>query len=461
MSLIGAFVVPHPPLIVPEIGKGEQSRIQKTIDSYKAIAKKIALLKPETIIITTPHSVLYSDYIHISPEPKAKGSFKDFGAPSIQFEVDYDETLIKMISSLATSKNIAAGTKGEKSTVLDHATMVPLYFVNQYYNNFKLVRISLSGLSDSTHYQFGMCINEAVQQSKKRVVLISSGDLSHKLTEDGPYGFAKEGPIFDKKVTNALSNGDFMELFSFDEDFLEKTAECGLRSFLMLAGALDGKSIESELLSYEGPFGVGYAIASFKILKEDKSRQFGLLFEKQESSKLRLLREKEDSFVKLARKSLEYYIHTHKKLDCPINLEEELLKEKAGVFVSLKMDNRLRGCIGTIYPTTKCIAYEIIQNAISAGTQDPRFPPVLASELSKLVISVDVLGKKEAISSLEELDVLRYGVIVSSKGKSGLLLPNLSGITTPFMQVQIALQKAGINKEESYSMERFEVIRHH
>jgi len=134
---------------------------------------------------------------------------------------------------------------------------------------------------------------------------------------------------------------------------------------------------------------------------------------------------------------------------------------RAGVFVSLKKYGELRGCIGTIKPTTKNIAAEIIQNAISAGTRDPRFLPVEESELSELAYSVDVLGEPEPINTKDELDVKRYGVIVRSGYKSGLLLPNLEGVDTVDYQVSIALQKAGIRPGEPYKMERFEVVRHY
>ena len=147
-------------------------------------------------------------------------------------------------------------------------------------------------------------------------------------------------------------------------------------------------------------------------------------------------------------------------MDVPKNLNEELLENRSGVFVSLKEDSMLRGCIGTIEPTKENIAMEIIRNAVSAGVEDPRFLPVEESELDKIVYSVDVLRKPENIDSIEELDVKKYGVIVSKGMRRGLLLPNLEGIETPEEQVNIALKKAGISPDESYSMERFKVERH-
>ncbi len=460
MPLSGAFIVPHPPLIVPEIGRGQEKEIQKTTDAYREIAKRIAALKPDTIVISTPHSMLYADYLHISPGERAEGSFKDFGASGVHMAVDYDSAFVQVLTDLAKREGIDAGTLGEKKKALDHGVMVPLYFVNQYYTDYKLVRLSLSGLLPLVHYRFGKCVAKAAEQSGKRVVFIASGDLSHKLKADGPYGLAEEGPVFDREVTQAMVQGDFLRLLTFEEDFCEAAAECGLRSFLIMAGALDGKAVAPELLSYEGPFGVGYAVAAFPIVGKDENRRFDQIFEQAEMGRVEKRKAAEDDFIQLARQSLEHYVKTHRHLPLPAGLSEELLTKKAGVFVSLKMDGRLRGCIGTILPTTKNLASEIIQNAVSAGTADPRFGPVRPEELPRLVYSVDVLGKAEPIQSMAELDVKRYGVIVSSKGRRGLLLPNLTGIDTPEQQVDIALQKAGIAPGESYAMERFEVVRH-
>jgi len=168
----------------------------------------------------------------------------------------------------------------------------------------------------------------------------------------------------------------------------------------------------------------------------------------------------EDQYITLARITLEEYVATGKTIEIPEGLPEQMTAKKAGVFVSLKKMGDLRGCIGTIKATTDCIAQEIIQNAISAGAQDPRFYPVQLDELHEIVYSVDVLMDAEPIDSIAQLDVKKYGVIVRSGRRTGLLLPNLEGVDTPQYQVNIALQKAGIGQNENYTLERFEVIRH-
>ena len=168
-----------------------------------------------------------------------------------------------------------------------------------------------------------------------------------------------------------------------------------------------------------------------------------------------------DEYVKLAKQTIETYIKEHRKIDLPENLSDEMLSRRAGAFVSIHKAGSLRGCIGTILATTDCVGEEIIQNAISASTRDPRFPAITVDELSKLEISVDVLGEPEDISSPDELDVKRYGVIVTKGFRRGLLLPDLEGVDTVEEQVAISKYKAGIGQDEEVSLQRFEVIRHH
>lgn len=460
MSVVGSFIVPHPPIILPEVGRGEEKKIQKTIDAYNEVARRISVIKPEVIIITSPHATSYADYFHISPGKGAKGNLLRFGVNNVSIEAEYDNELAEKISEEAENVGIHAGLLGERDKNLDHGTLIPLYFINRYFSGYKIIRIGLSGLTPIEHYRFGKLIAQTVGSLKRKAVFVASGDLSHKLLDDGPYGFAPEGPEFDKKVTEAMENGDFLAFLNFSPSFCDSAAECGLRSFIIMAGALDGKAVKPELLSYEGTFGVGYGVASFEITGEDENRRFDEIFIKNEKARLLRIKSEEDSYVRLARLSLETYVKTGRMVDLPDDLPDEMLSKKAGVFVSLKKHGHLRGCIGTISSVTDSIAQEIIRNAISAGTEDPRFPEVTEAELSDLVYSVDVLSEPEPIKSINELDVKLYGVIVSHDHRRGLLLPNLESVDTPEQQVSIALEKAGIRPGQPYSMERFEVVRH-
>lgn len=169
-----------------------------------------------------------------------------------------------------------------------------------------------------------------------------------------------------------------------------------------------------------------------------------------------------DAFVKLAKKTIGTYVKTGKIISLPKNLPQKFLKKRAGVFVSIhKKDGALRGCIGTFLPIQKNLAEEIIRNAITAATQDPRFPPINPKEISDLMISVDVLSCPKLVTNNFPLDPKKYGLIVSSKdGRRGLLLPNIPGVNSPNEQVKICKQKAGIRPDEEISRQIFTVERH-
>ena len=461
MAIVAAFMVPHPPIAVAEVGKGEEKKIDATLKAYEKVAEEIKNIAPDTIVVISPHTVAYSDYFHISPGAETKGNLGQFAAPQVQFECKYDEDFVTTLCNFITLNKVSAGTEGEQDRYLDHGTMVPLYFINKAYKNYKLVRIGLSGLSLTEHYRLGQLIKETAKTLDKKVVIVASGDLSHRLKKDGPYGLNPKGAIYDKKIMEVMGGGNFLELLVFPPALCEAAGECGHRSFTIMAGALDKTKVEAQQLSYEGTFGVGYGISTFKVLGEDKSRNFLEQYLPYRDKLLQEKRDKEDPYVKLARASLEGYVKTGKKIKVPENILPELINNKAGTFVSLKKDGILRGCIGTIGPVRDNIAEEIICNAISSGTEDPRFLEVKENELPELEYSVDVLGPLEDISSPKDLDTTRYGVIVTKGSRTGLLLPNLEGVDTVEKQIDIAKQKAGIFPEEmDIKLQRFEVIRH-
>ena len=477
MAILAGYMLPHPPLIIPEVGKGEEEKIRNTIEAYRKAAQDIGTLRPETIVLCSPHQTLYADYFHISPGRGAKGDFRQFGAPQVAMEVTYDREFAEHLGGMAGAEGLHAGMLGEREKRLDHGTLVPLYFVNQYW----------------TEYRLGQCIRKVSETLDRKVVVIASGDLSHRLKEDGPYGYRKEGSEYDARIMDVMGRGDFGELLDFPEDFCEKAAECGHRSFTILGGAFDGTGVQGQALSYEGPFGVGYGICTYRAAGQAPERNFLEQYESREQEKRKVRQEKEDAYVKLARYTIQEYVCHGRvpgvdelpgklgkpgteelpgkpgkaeaeglsgKREAPAGLPEELYHTRAGAFVSLKEDGKLRGCIGTIQPVRDCLAEEIIHNAISACSQDPRFPAVEPWEVERLAISVDVLGDTERISSPAQLDVKRYGVIVTKGARRGLLLPNLEGVDTVEQQIAIAKQKAGIREQEKVELERFEVVRH-
>lgn len=460
MPIVAAFAVPHPPILLPEVGHGEEKKIQRTTQAYAEVVQRIVAQNPDVLLIVSPHATLYADYFHLSPGREAQGNLSQFGAPEVALRAVYDQALVKRIEACAQRWEIPAGTAGERDAKLDHGTLIPLWLLAQAGFSCPIVRIGLSGLPVMAHYHLGQCLADATDALNRRAVLIASGDCSHKLTHDGPYGFAKEGAAFDRLLTDAFCAGDFLSLLSISPQLAEASAECGWRSFQIMAGTLDRRSVTPELLSYEGPFGVGYSVAAFTVTGADASRNFGEQFEHARNAKISAVRNQEDAYVKLARQSLETRVVKGLAMALPDTLSPELLHTRAGVFVSIHKDGELRGCIGTISPTEKSIAKEIARNAVSAGCNDPRFEPVREEELPLLTYHVDVLGQPESIRTESDLDPKKYGVIVQNGSRRGLLLPDLEGVDTAAEQVAIARRKAGIQAKEPVQLYRFEVVRH-
>ena len=460
MGVQAAFVVPHPAVIVPEIGRGQEKKIQKTVDACQEVARRIGEQKPETIVLISPHQVMYANYFHISPGSEAKGNFAKYGAEQIGMEISYDEEFVELLCQVAETKKLPAGIQGEIDPQLDHGTMVPLYFVNQVWKNYRLVRIGLSGLSLMKHYELGQCIKSVAEKLERNIVVIASGDLSHKLKIEGPYGFQKEGPEYDSRVMYVLGKGAFGELLEFPENLCNKAGECGHRALTMMAGTLDRTEIIARHLSYEGPFGIGYGVCEYLARKENPQRNSKEQHEKKERERVASQIRKQDAYVALARRAVEEYTRTGQVIPVPAGLPEELYQQQAGVFVSLKENDSLRGCVGTVQAAENSVAEEIIYNAVSACSRDPRFQPVGPEELDRLTITVDVLGKLEKVNSVEELDEKKYGVIVSKENSQGLLLPDLDGVDSVQEQIGIAKRKAGIKDQEEVELQRFEVIRH-
>ena len=436
MAVVGAVMVPHPPLILPEVGRGAEKEIAETARAYEAAADFAASLEPETVVLSSPHSVMYSDYLHISPGTHAEGDMARFGAPQVRVAREYDEELSERICALAKEAEIPAGYLGERDPALDHATIVPLYFILKKWQNFRLVRLGISGISLADHYRLGMLVQQAAEELGRRVVYVASGDLSHKLKANGPYGFDPHGPVYDDKIMDVCGRADFEKLLEFDPVLLEKAAECGHRSFVIMAGALDRLAVEPHRLCHQDVTGVGYGVCTYRVTGRDAARNFLDQYEAKEKERLRQRRVKEDPYVALARETVE-------------------------VFVSLHIAGELRGCIGTISPVRRNIAEEIVNNAISACSRDPRFDPVREEELPYLEYGVDVLDPPEDIASPAQLDVKKYGVIVSRGERRGLLLPNLEGVDDVQEQIRIARKKAGIpDFERDVKLQRFQVVRH-
>ena len=466
MSLIYCAVCPHPPIVVPEVGGKEAIKVKNTAEAMLEIGRRVKSSGADILIMISPHSPVFEDAIAIHANQQLHGDLGQFGASQVAFSLTNETDLVAAIIKAAEDAGILTAeinrqlaNKFHISLELDHGLMVPLYFLRQAAVELPVVAIAIGLLPFEELYAFGMAVQKAVQTYGKKVALLASGDLSHCLKKGAPSGYDPKGEEFDKAIVRLTETADVEGIIRLQPELLERAAECGFRPLVMLFGALEGYQVKSEVLSYEGPFGVGYMTASLTPQETSPDRKFSHRWVEIRDEELSLRRSNESYLVQLARDSLESKI-SGKSMSMDINQAPPEFKKQAGVFVCIKKQGRLRGCIGTIFPQQKSIAAEAVTNAVSAGLDDHRFSRVRPEELPELVYSVDVLTDPEPINSINELDPLKYGVIVRSGHKTGLLLPNLEGIDSPEQQVEIAREKAGIRASEDISLERFEVIRY-
>jgi len=440
LKLVG--IAPHPPIIIPAIGRGELDKAAKTVAGMQALSRKVKEAEPELIIMITPHGPVLREGPAVLASELLEGSFAQFGFPQIKINFKTDRKLLELLRQETENDALRPVFLGGTSNLshgrddLDHGAMVPLYYLQQEGLDLPGLHITFGFNNYRELYHFGQSLRRAADQRGLPYVVLASGDLSHRLIPGAPAGYNRRGAEFDQKLVDYLAGAEVEKILNFDQQLVEEAGECGLRSFVIALGMLDGAAFKSDIISYEGPFGVGYLVA---LLEPDRAGSFNP--------------------TKLARSTLEHYFRLGKAPALPDQLSPQLA-QKAGAFVSLKKDGMLRGCIGTIEPVRQNLAEEISVNAISAALRDPRFPPLQEEELAALDISVDILSPLEKVENKEELDPRKYGVLVRSGSRSGLLLPDLDGVDSVDEQVLIASRKAGIGSGEPVELFRFTVTRY-
>lgn len=260
--LVSAAICPHPPVLIPSIGMGEISKIKKTILAMNDLAKEFTASKPEAIVIISPHGPLEWSKMTINISPDLRGDFLNFGdATAMAFENDLD--IAENIAKHASERKIPV--EKTMGAPLDHGTMVPLYFLAKDLPKVKIIPIGYSFLDQRTHYEFGKAIHDAVASSSRRIAIVASGDLSHRLTVDAPAGYSLRGKEFDEKLIALLDEKGDEKIITLDADLIEEAGECGLKSIIILLGALSFTKHRFEKISYEGPFGVGYLVGKYSI----------------------------------------------------------------------------------------------------------------------------------------------------------------------------------------------------
>ena len=426
-----ACVVPHPPIVIPEVGHGREREAAATLEGFHALARELEGIEPEVLVVLSPHAPRRRGLTLISAS-SYRGDLGDFGAPRVSLAFDAAPEWSRFHGQLSGRLPLSV-LKGEE-VALDHGAMVPLAMLKESLGSPALILANPTGMTAPEAFEAGKLLREAPPEG--RWALLASGDLSHRLAADGPYGLHPDGALFDRAVCDALRDSSASPLQVLPEKIIDNAGQCGLQSVLFFLGLTAGDPV--VLHSYEAPFGVGYATAGWRNLP---------------------------SPVSLVRCNLKTLLSTGRprnSADARRRFPDSLLWSGPGAcFVSLKTrEGRLRGCIGTLSPVTFSLGEEILRNSVLAASSDPRFQPVSDQEWGTLSVSVDVLGPLEPVDSEAELDPSQWGVVVARGDRKGVLLPDLPGVETVARQLAIAREKAGIPTGVDCQLFRFSVTRY-
>jgi len=262
--IVFAAHTPHTPLMLASIGKENRRKLEDTVVAMDQLAQELYAAHPDTLLIISSHATVHDTAFSCNLHDEYRTDFSAFGDLTTTHEFAPDLALID-----AMQRSLRRGqvpfTLDSEST-LDYGSSVALTMLAPRLPDIRVVPVSHSGLDAKTHFKFGQHLKDILTASNRRIAVVSSGDLSHCLSSAAPGGYKKEGEEFDASVVRAVESASASQLLTLDDALVREASECGFRPLLILLGILDGRSIESEILSYEAPFGVGYLTAQFHLL---------------------------------------------------------------------------------------------------------------------------------------------------------------------------------------------------
>lgn len=266
-GIIGGCIVPHPPLLIPAIGGREREAVRSTYSSLEELSNRIGELGPDVLVMISPHTPPYRDTFTVKEGMELAGSFAPFGQPRIRISKSNDVELVEAMVREADKRGVplvslraaTAGWTGSGEE-LDHGLLVPLFFLDQVFET-RVVCLSISGLPYRSHFELGRVVAAACSALMRKALFVASGDLSHRLIRGAPAGYSPRGRDFDARIVEIAESGEFDALNDIPEDLVEDAGECGFRSIHAMWGSLKNGPLSNDVLSYEGPFGVGYMVS--------------------------------------------------------------------------------------------------------------------------------------------------------------------------------------------------------
>ena len=446
-AVVCAVLMPHAPILVPAVGGARGKAAQASSQAMRTAAAAVLSHRPEALVLISPHSPRKPGAFGLWGDDRLAGGFDPFGAPQARVSLPNDRRLANALAAEAQARAVAIWAIHNHQ--LDHGALVPLWFLAEAGWTGPTVVLSLDSSDDGGLTFLGEAIAAAANELSRRIALVASGDMSHRLTAGAPCGFHPRAHEFDETFGHLVRAGNYREIQQINSELRELAAEDAVDSTLIAAAAVGWQSAGHRWLNYEGPFGVGYGVAILFAENAEASRN---------KAKVAAADPRDgDALPGVARLSVAAALRGSPELAPAAT--GEYVSSARGVFVTVcRRNGKLRGCVGTIVPVCANLVAETWRNARLAATQDNRFPPVTADELADLRFEVSVLHASEAVASEDELDPRRYGVIVATgDGRRGLLLPGIESIKSRAQQLRIARKKGWIEPDEPVTIQRFQV----
>jgi AmmeMemoRadiSam system protein A len=444
--IVFAGLMPHAPILVPGVGRERLAEVAATVQSMATVSSHAMAAQADTLVLISPHSPRQPGAFGLWQTRKLRGSLARFGSPESRVELPLDRAFAERLETAAAHRGLRTWSiTGEP---LDHGAMVPLcYLVSAGWKGPTLI-LGLNYTGDGGCDELGEAIAATARELNRRTAIIASGDMSHRLTTSAPCGYHPDAHRFDETFIALLQTGAFREIIRIDASLQELAAQDVTDSTTVALAATGYRTDGHAMLSYEGPFGVGYGVAI--LFEPEHSDRRGSTVEKAGRTLTRFT-----ELPAVARCAVEAQFRDGSKM--PRLRAAGDLTERHGVFVTLRTDEgALRGCRGTMQPVESDLVQETWRNAVATAFHDHRFPPVRAADLPHLRCSVSVLEELEPVASPEALDPAIYGVLVSAAdGRKGGLLPAIAGIDSVEQQLAVARRKAGIAPDEWIGIQRF------
>ena len=439
-SVAIAVLMPHPPIIIPSIGKERLPDVDSSVRAMRELSREIMAAQPETVVLISPHTPRQPLAFPVWAQERVRGTFAAFGAPQEKVDLPVDLEFIRSLTNAAP--RAGAGIHAMRGDALDHGALVPLWFLHEAGWRGPTVILGLNWPGAGGLRALGQGIAAAAKDTERRIALVASGDMSHRLIPGAPAGFEPTAKEFDRTFVDILRRKAYRDVDRIDPALQNRAAEDVVDPTVVALSAVDWSSDGGRVLSYEGPFGVGYTVAKLYAADADGSHAPATGAE----------------LPRVARRSVESAVGLCAAQ--PPAPASDYLRQRAGVFVTIRTRHgALRGCVGSLQqPQCVNIVEETWRNGQLAAFSDSRFQPVEALELHNLRFEVSVLHSFEPIITPAELDPARFGIIVEAQGgRHATLLPGIAGIDTRERQFAAVCEKGGINPKEQLRMIRYQV----